>query len=272
MTPRFDAYTATGKGMKPEDLIGFLLTDGAKVVEGKGFHRFGRRWSVRDDFCERGAVQWGGAHGDLVMVEVKGEQTPKVVEDLRRVFDHGCTRADACVDFEELGAFEKLLAPVLQVKGDFKLYGEPRGDWKDFPEKGRTQYLGSKQSAVQARLYEKGKQPEYAHLQRPDWCRLEVQVRPGKEARQKYSKLSALEVWGASRWTRSLAEKVLEAQVQAQPAGTVYRVSERDRALRWMVKQYGTHLVSLAADLGGYDVLGLTLGEMIAEQKKIPRH
>jgi hypothetical protein len=33
-----------------------------------------------------------------------------------------------------------------------------------------------------------------------------------------------------------------------------------------MVRQYAPHLVSLAGDLGGFDMLGLTLGEMIAEE------
>jgi len=38
-----------------------------------------------------------------------------------------------------------------------------------------------------------------------------------------------------------------------------------------MVAQYGAHLVSLADDLGGFDCLGLTLGEMISEQRRLKR-
>jgi predicted transcriptional regulator len=34
--------------------------------------------------------------------------------------------------------------------------GGKAGDWDDFPEKGRTLYLGSTSSPVRARLYEKG--------------------------------------------------------------------------------------------------------------------
>ena len=58
--------------------------------------------------------------------------------------------------------------------------GGKAGDWDDFPEKGRTLYLGSQSSPVRMRLYEKGLQPEYAHLNRPNWARIEVQVRPAK--------------------------------------------------------------------------------------------
>ena len=34
-----------------------------------------------------------------------------------------------------------------------------------------------------------------------------------------------------------------------------------------MCKQYGAHLVSLADDLGGWECVGLTLAEMMAEQR-----
>ena len=118
------------------------------------------------------------------------------------------------------------------------------------------------------RLYEKGLQPEYAHLSRPDWVRIEAQVRPAKEAKQTFSTLSPLDVWGASRWTRDIAAVVLESHVDPHPAGTVYRLTDRETALRWMCKQYGQHLASLAQDLGGWDCVGLTLSEMLAEQAK----
>lgn len=200
------------------------------------------------------------------MVEVKGERAPEVVERLRSGFPHRCTRVDSCVDFERPGAFEELLGPVLKAKEDHKLYGEKRGDW-DMPELGRTQYLGASSSAVRARLYEKGKQPEFRHLSRFDLCRLEIQVRPAKDAKDAYSKLSALEVWGASKWTCQLASEVLSEMLDPHPPGTVRKDTKRDQALRWMCSQYGPHLVSLAGDLGGWEVLGLTLREMIEEER-----
>jgi hypothetical protein len=266
---RFDAYTATTQALKPGDVIPWFFEGGADctVHEGRGFHTFKDRLAVRDGSgVEVGSVAYGGRQGDRIMVEVKGELSPMVVERLRSAAEHRCTRADACADFDAPGAWESLLAPVLKVKADHKLYGEKRGDW-EFPELGRTQYLGANSSAVRARLYEKGRQPEYRHLERFDLCRLEVQVRPAKEAKEAYSKLGPLEVWGASKWTRELAAAVLQEHIDPHPAGTIRRDTTRDRALRWMALQYGPHLVSLAADLGGWDVLGLTLGEMYREEK-----
>lgn len=266
---RFDAYTATTEAAKPVDVVPmfFGFGQGERIKQGKGFHTFGERLWVEDAAGDQvGAVQWGGRQGDRIMVEVKGERTLAVVERFRAAYEHRCTRVDSCVDFERPGGFEDILATVLRVKEEFDLYGEKRGDW-DKPELGRTMYLGAPSSAVRARLYEKGKQPELRHFNRPELVRLELQVRPAKDAKTAYSALSAEEVWGASKWTRSLAEDVLARHLDPHPPGTVRRDSQRDRALRWMVKQYAPHLVSLASDLGGWECLGLTLREMVSEEK-----
>ena len=128
------------------------------------------------------------------MFEVKGEHSQKAAEALRARFEHRVTRVDACADFDAPGAFEALLAPSIEVKKERRIMGGKAGDWDDFPEKGRTLYLGSQSSPVRMRLYEKGLQPEYAHLNRPNWARIEVQVRPAKEAKEAFASLSPLEV------------------------------------------------------------------------------
>jgi DNA relaxase NicK len=268
---RFDAYSATTTAAKVPDLVAILASLPVATVtskQGKGFHMFGERIALRDETgAEFGAVMWGGRQGERVMFEVKGEHTPQAVESLRSAFPHRCTRVDACADFDAPGAFESLLGPCLEVKRDYKLKGSKAGDWDDYPEDGRTLYLGAPSSPIRARLYEKGKQPEYRHLAKPNWARIEVQVRPAKEAKTAFSALSAVEVWGASQWTRDLATKVLREHVDPHPAGSIRREASRDRALSWMCKQYGPHLVSLADDLGGWKELGLTLREMLREQQ-----
>lgn len=269
---RFDAYSATTLDAEPSSLVGLLVDavglSNASLREGAGFHTFADRVSVRAPCgSEVGAVQWGGAQGARVMIEVKGEHTPAVVERLRARFPHRCTRVDSCADFDAPGAFSRLLRACTAVKRSHRIIGGKAGDWEDFPERGRTLYLGSRHSVTRARLYEKGLQPEYAHLSRPNWVRLEAQVRPAKEAKALFSQLAPLDVWGASAWTRELAAEVLQQHVDPHPAGTTYRLPERERALRWMCRQYGEHLVSLAGDLGSWDALGLTLREMLYEVK-----
>ena len=270
---RFDAYSATTVEAKPEDLVQ-LLADQAGLLnctfrQGKGFHTFAERMSIKDHTGDEfGAVMWGGRQGDRVMIEVKGEHSPKVVEALRGRYRHRCTRVDACADFDAPGAFERLLGTCTAVKRRHRIIGGKAGDWDDFPERGRTLYLGSTESVTRARLYEKGLQPQYTHLQRLNWVRLETQVRPAKEAKEAFAALSPLEVWGASRWTRDLAAEVLHEHVDPHPAGTTYRLPDRERALRYVCKQYGAHLVSLAADLGSWECVGLTLQEMLKEQRR----
>lgn len=276
---RFDAYSATTVEATHDDLLSILVEEASggtftgltslRLKETRGFHTFGSRMSVSDETgAEIGSVQWGGRQGNRAMIEVKGEHTPACVNRLRERFPHRCTRVDACADWDAPQAFEDVLGPLLEVKTNHRLYGQRLGDWDDHPELGRTFMLGSPASPLRARLYEKGKQPEYRHLARDNWTRLELQVRPAKEAKDAYASLSPEEVWGASRWTRDLASKVLQAHVSPHPAGTVWRQSSQDRAIAFMCKQYGAHLVSLAADLGGWKELGLTLGEIIKNEDR----
>lgn len=271
MSVRFDAYSATTTEAQSTQLLAILAesagTQNFTIHQGRGFHTFGERIAFKgEDGGEWASVMWGGRQGERCMIEVKGEQTPDAVERLRSAFPHRCTRVDACADFDALGAFERLLGPCTQVKKKHRLKGSKLGDWEDFPEDGRTLYLGSPASVSRVRLYEKGKQPGYKHLDRPNWARIEVQVRPAKEAKSSFSELTPLQVWGASGWTRELAGLVLEEHVDAHPAGSIYKLTEREAALRWMCKQYGAHLVDLANDLGGWDCVGLTLNEIIKGQ------
>lgn len=271
---RFDAYSATTTEAKPADMVSVIsdavggMSNFGKVTEGKGFHTFGKRMGFHSlEGPEWASIQWGGSQGDRVMIEVKGENTPKAVEAIRSRFSHRCTRVDACADFDVSGVFERLVGVCQDVKKKHRLKGEKQGDWDDFPELGRTLYVGARASVSRVRLYEKGKQPEYVHLEKPNWTRLEVQVRPAKEAKTTFATLSPIDVWGASTWTKELAGAVLEQHVDPHPAGTIWRPSERDAALQWMCKQYGSHLVDLANELGGWDCLGLTLNEIIKQEQ-----
>lgn len=265
---RFDAYTATTQAANPYQLAE-LFGAGLTTREGRGFHQFGHRLAFKDDSgSEVGAVQWGGAHGDRTMIEAKGERTPAVVERLRGLFPHRVTRMDTCADFDAPKAFQRLYRDCVAIKRAHRLKGEKRGDWEDHPELGRTLYLGSPQSVSMVRLYEKGKQPEYLHLGRPNWARLEAQIRPVKEAKETFSHVDAMQAWGASKWLSQLAGRVLKDHVDPHPAGATWRKSERDAALEWMCRQYGAHLLSLRDDLGDWQSVGLTLSEILQEQQQ----
>jgi hypothetical protein len=266
MMVRFDAYTATTTAANPYQLID-LFGPGLEQHQGRGFHTFGHRLAMRDESgSEVGYVQWGGTQGERSMIEVKGERTPAVVERLRSLFPHRVTRMDACADFDAPRAFQRLLRPVMAVKRKHGIWGERRGDWQQ-PEKGRTMSLGAKSSPTTFRLYEKGKQPEYAHLGKSDWVRAEVQVRPQKEAKASYAAITPLDAWGASRWSRDLAGEILRDHVDPHPAGTVYRRTDLEARLDWLCRQAGPTLLELHAELGSWECVGLTLGERLKVRK-----
>jgi DNA relaxase NicK len=267
---KFDGYTATTTDVKPEQLVPLFdpINRGMTMREGRGFHQFGSRLSLLDQSgSEVGSVSWGGKHEGRSMIEVKGEHTPRVVEALRSLCTHRVTRMDSAADFDASGSWNRLLRAVLAIKRKHRLYGERRGDW-DQPEKGRTMYLGAKTSTTTLRLYEKGKQPEYAHLARTDWVRAELQVRPAKEAKAAYAHLSPLDAWGASGWSRELAGKILAEHVDPHPAGTVWRKTDLDARVDWVCKQAGPTLVELLGELGSWECVGLTLGERIRELRE----
>lgn len=269
--PEFDAYSATTRAAKAETFLGMLWKPGFEVREGRGFHGFERRISVKcgQTRDEVGAVSFGGTHGDLVMVEAKGFVTSEVIERIRQeVPDHNCTRVDSCHDADVPGAWDDYLAIVQDVKAKYRIVGEKRGDWDHHPELGRTMYLGATSSPVRLRLYEKGKQPEYRHACRENWVRIECQVRPQKDARQAYSTVSASDVWGASKFTREIAARAFALDTGLFPAGGVKKENDLERRLRWMVMQYAPTLLELREAVGTWECVGKSLEEMVKAQKR----
>lgn len=265
---RFDGYSATTQAANPHQLIA-LFGDGFDVREGRGYHSFGHKVSLSDaSGTEAGSVMWGGAHGDRSMIEVKGEHSPRVVEALRSAFPHRATRLDACADFDALGAFERLDSACMAIKTKHRLKGEQRGDWIDFPELGRTRMLGGVNAVSRLRLYDKGRQPEYVHLGKPNWARIEAQVRPAKDAKSTFSTASPQDVWGASPWLRELAGLILLEHVDPHPAGTVWRKTDLESRLTWLCKQGGATLLELVEVCGSWECAGLTLGEKIKELRE----
>ena len=73
MTPRFDAYTATMRGVPAPELFGLAVRcggNGDRMRQGAGYHGFERKLGLRaEDGAEWASVLYGGErHGDLVMI------------------------------------------------------------------------------------------------------------------------------------------------------------------------------------------------------------
>ena len=267
---RFDAYTATLKGPKPDDLMQILFDQvglGAGFSKTRGFHTFGDRMAIKDGSGhEFGAIQWGGSQGDRLMFEVKGEHSQKAAEALRARYEHRVTRVDACADFDAPGAFEALLGPSIEVRRSAESWGQGRGLGR-FPGEGPHPVHGQPK---QPGAYEALRKGPAARIRPPEPAQLgSHRVKSGPRRRQRRPSpasrrwRSGAHPGGLGTSPRRCLNSTL-TRTQRAP----YRLTDRETALRWMCKQYGQHLASLAQDLGGWECVGLTLNEIMTAQAK----
>ena len=97
------------------------------------------------------AISSGGQHESLIMLEAKGSFTGEVISFLQEQYPHHeYSRLDSCADFDEEGGFDRCNQQLDIIKKNSKLKGSKAGDWEDFPEDGRTRYLGATTAKGQA--------------------------------------------------------------------------------------------------------------------------
>lgn len=155
---------------------------------------------------------------------------------------------------------------------------------------GRTQYLGSPKSDYRVRIYEKGWEQVYklgvqapealpgdfrilntatGEMVKPeDWTRIEGQCRPqGEEARRIAAIVSPEQAWTFTPWMQELAKRALSLDLQRAYIRT-RKQSTDEQALRWMCDQYANMLTRLKGDLGDWQSVGLTIGDMIANREQ----
>lgn len=181
-------------------------------------------------------------------------------------YDPVLIRADVAVDFDEPGVYADLTSVLIGVAESHRLKKACLGDWiAPSDPKGRTLYIGSRQSPVMARLYEKGKTLVDV---RPDLARLELEIKPKRiAARRQYVTLSARDLVFCNAWTTALfvALSGVSYESSALPPGTVHRDTDHERAFAHLVKQYRS-TIKKELDLRGGDYVGLLsslLGESV---------
>jgi hypothetical protein len=186
--------------------------------------------------------------------------------------EHFVTRADACIDYAEPGAYDRLQDLALGVARERSIKVGTAGDHL-VTLKGRTLYLGAPSSHTRLRLYDKAEElrekftndhhrlatvPE--HL-----ARLECQVRPQtREAKAEASKLDPVSLMGSAAWMRQLMRVVGGLELVPFQAGKVWRQSDDDRAYAAILAQYGGLLRRMAATQG-WDCLGPQIRDDLAE-------
>lgn len=214
----------------------------AEVREGPG--RFAYKFSrtVEQGGNRVATVLYGGPNGHPNVEASGGEYAPRLAALLRARGPHRVTRCDVAVDLFGAGMFAALkeLAGAIADRNGLDCRDVTNRD----TAKGDTRYLGSRKSAVFARIYEKGKSGGATVGDVPPdllrhWVRVELEIKPQKEMKDQAATIEPEAFWGVSPWTRELAKGALDMNAQLIPF-TPRRVSNNERAFRHMLDQYGS--------------------------------
>lgn len=168
------------------------------------------------------------------------------------------TRVDSCLDWEEPGLFDSLAASLLQYATDSEIRISQLGDWHR--GKSRTLYIGSPQSPVQLRLYEKGYQLQGEDTEHPHWVRLEVQVRPDKKRREAAAQWRPRDCF-ACGWVAEAVERFFLIPGVRIPVGKVKQDTEEEAKRRWLLKNYGRLLRDWASECDSPEEFGRRICE-----------
>jgi hypothetical protein len=187
--------------------------------------------------------------------------------------EHYVTRADACMDFAEPGAYDRLQGIALDVARERGIKVNTAGDHL-VTLKGRTVYLGAPSSHTRLRIYDKAAELRDKFVDQPqrlaavpdELARFELQVRPQtKAAKLAAASAEPVALMGSARWSRELLQRVAHLDLAPFEAGKPWRQADDDRAYAAMLSQYGGLLGRLVRDLGSWECLGLQLGHDVAE-------
>ena len=256
----FDAYSPTVyHAADPlfDDLFCLMESAGFEPIraEGQKARFYARNRVLLDPKGHQLLACKSGGSNPHPHVECTGIAARTLAIYLRQNYRHRPTRIDHAVDRRAPGLFDQLHAYSVELCKQHKLSGKPAGDWVT-PDAGRTFYLGSRQSQVCVRIYEKGL--KYAHdLGLPvtdelrEWVRIEIEFKPQTEAAKNLAPtIEGPQIWGSTGWTNQLACEVLS--MATEPVSIrERRESDRERALRFMGIQYGAHLRSVLDECGG---------------------
>lgn len=290
---RFDYY-ATRVEVPPPVLIGELQKLGHELRPCDGLakaYRYQQGFQVHHHQKGVVATVMAGGNGAHPFAFASSDSTDAFVDLVRSMWpeQHLPTRLDPAQDFNDSSAFQRLRKIGRGVAKEHGLAFPAISDELN-PNSGRTQYLGSPKSDYRVRLYEKGWEQvgklgivapgglpddfrilneSTGELVRPsDWVRLEGQCRPqGEEARRLAAVASPEQAWGFTAWTHELAKRAMAIDLERLYIRTRKRSTD-EQALHWMCGQYSNMLQRLKADLGDWQSVGLTIGEIINEQGK----
>lgn len=257
---QFDWYQGTLEACEPTQAIIKPLRevfDLSDWKQGRGLHGYQRTLNLVRGSTKFVTLAYGGNDG-LHFIST-GEHSPIVAPIIRDLKDssflcHQVTRVDSKMDFEEQGLFDKFARAMINYANNRKpqaLKINMVGDWAN--GKGRTLYIGSRQSQVYVRLYEKGYETgEKLGLEvtRPDWIRFEVEYKPqSRENRFKAQILAPDDIFKVSYIPEMMEAMGLESGIQI----SIYdkKITDHERSKYYMFRNYGATMAEIVKNNGG---------------------
>lgn len=240
----FDWYECTLVGVfDPAPVVHMLGGSLNNVARGHQNYPASYAWELPNG----GSVQvWFGSDLEVhvVLTSAACDSLVRVVKDN---FVHGLSRGDVAFDYDYPGAFNEMWPLFHALAKGFKprpVKVDTRGDWISYTN-GRTLSLGSRQSVLYTRFYEKGKEQAAKHPDQTfseDWVRMELEVKPSKSADKLAAALLDPVALACSTKFGSDLVLLLLGHADASPLPT--RVPSTD-PLYWMLRQYGPALSKL---------------------------
>lgn len=243
----FDYYQASVE-TSPDHVIGalhnmfpFSSVDVARATNGYEAARLIHRGDNK-----LALIQWGGNTGNAVQIRGTGENAPACASAIRELWpQHRLQRADVAEDYSEEGVWETMTDYGLYLATKHDLKVDQRGDWarNDEHGKGRTLYLGARQSRSFLRIYEKGKERAVRSGNDcidPNLVRAEAEIKPqNKQQGYQLATLEPHQYWGVSEWLREYSTILFQKNMERVRVSSVKRLTDDDMGLDYMLKQYG---------------------------------
>jgi hypothetical protein len=270
----FDYYQASVNA-SPEHVIPALLEQYpfASVDIEKATNGYDRASVIHRGDNKLCRVQWGGNTGGMTQIRGTGENAPECAQAIRLLWpEHRLQRADVCEDYSEPGVWDTMTEYGLYLADQFALKIDQRGDWErnDKMGKGRTLYVGSRQSLAFLRVYEKGKEKAVrsgGEITDPDHVRAEAEIKPQNKV-QGYAlaTFDPRDYWRCSPWLNEYSTILFRANMERIRLWTVTKKSDDDMAFAFMLKQYGAVIARQIASNGqGYvmdEIIKATNGKL----------
>lgn len=222
-------------------------------------------------FC---TVHYGGVN-EKCMFRCTSDRAEKGAEFVRKYFpEHTVSRLDVAMDFCEGPELFGVLADWLVEFASScnpKMKIDYRGDWST-ASKGRTLYIGSRQSAVFIRLYEKGyQQLALGNVSAdPDWIRFEAEIKPEKrEGKERLSTVTPEQAFGCSRLLRDFVGFISGDKLEPITVGKVRKMVDHERTMSHLCHQYGAALLEEMEKYDNAETFVSDLLDRIAEQKEL---